>query len=87
MRALLGMPIILRGAVFGSLFVSDDRHGHGFSEADEITARALASVASVAIDNARLFDRVRAAARWTAASREITVVLLSDADPHLRGRS
>ena len=52
MRALLGMPIIIRGAVFGSLFVSDERPGHGFSEADEITARALASVASVAIDNA-----------------------------------
>jgi signal transduction histidine kinase len=84
MRAFLGMPIIIRGAAFGSLYVSDDRPGRGFSEADEITARALASVAAVAIDNARLFDRVRAAAQWTAASREITAALLSDADPDLR---
>ncbi|HZE16085.1 MAG TPA: GAF domain-containing protein, partial [Mycobacterium sp.] len=84
MRALLGVPIVIRGAAFGSLFVTDDRPGHGYSEGDEITVRALASVASVAIDNARLFDRVRAAARWTAASREITAALLSDADPHLR---
>ena len=84
MRAFLGMPIVIRGAVFGSLYVTDDRPGHGFSEADEITVRALASAASVAIDNARLFDRVRAAARWTSASREITTALLSDADPHLR---
>lgn len=84
MRAFLGMPVIIRGAVFGSLYVADDRPGHGFSEADEITVRALASAASVAIDNARLFDRARASARWTSASREITAALLSDADPHLR---
>jgi signal transduction histidine kinase len=84
MRAFLGMPVVIRGTVFGSLYVTDDRPGHVFSEADEITARALASAASVAIDNARLFDRVRAAARWTAASREITAALLSDADPDLR---
>ena len=84
MRAFLGMPIIIRGAVFGSLYVADDRPGHVFSEGDEITARALASAASVAIDNARLFDRVRLAGRWTSTSREITAALLSDADPHLR---
>jgi len=84
MRAFLGMPVIIRGAVYGSLYVTDDRPEHGFTEADEITVRALASAASVAIDNARLFDRVRANARWTNASREITTALLSDDDPHLR---
>lgn len=84
MRAFLGMPVIVRGAVFGSLFVSDDRPGHGFSEADEFTVRALALAASVAIDNARLFDRVRASARWARASREISTALLSEAHPHLR---
>ncbi len=84
MRAFLGMPVIIRGAVYGSLYVSDDRPEHAFAEADEITVRALASAASVAIDNARLFDRVRAGARWTSASREITTALLSEAHPHQR---
>jgi two-component system, NarL family, sensor histidine kinase DevS len=84
MRAFLGMPVIIRGAVYGSLYVTDDRPEHGFTEADEITVRALASAASVAIDNARLFDRVRANARWTSASREITTALLSEDDPQLR---
>ncbi len=84
MRAFLGMPVIIRGAVYGSLYVSDDRPEHGFDEADEVTVRALASAASVAIDNARLYDRVRATARWTSASREITTALLTDANPHLR---
>ncbi|ORV58290.1 histidine kinase [Mycobacterium europaeum] len=84
MRAFLGMPITIRGAVFGSLYVTDDRPGRCFREADEITVRALASAASVAIDNARLFDRVRAGARWTDASREISTTLLSESCPDLR---
>nr|WP_232001907.1 MULTISPECIES: GAF domain-containing protein [unclassified Mycobacterium] len=83
MGAFLGMPVIIRGAVFGSLYVTDDRPGRAFSEADEITLRALASAASVAIDNARLFDRVRAGARWTDASREISTALLSESHPDL----
>lgn len=84
MQAFLGMPVIIRGAVYGSLYVTDDRPGRGFCEADEITVRALASAASVAIDNARLFDRVRAGARWTDASREISTALLSESYPDVR---
>ena len=84
MRAFLGVPVIVRGAVLGSLFVSDDRPWYGFSEADEVTVRALALAASVAIDNARLFERVRSSARWARASREISTALLSEAQPHLR---
>lgn len=83
MRAFLDMPVLIGGAAFGALLVTDDRPGRGFSEVDEITVRVLASAASVAIDNARLFERARALARWTAASREITAALLSEADPDL----
>lgn len=83
MRAFLGMPVIIRGAVFGSLYVTDDRPGRSFSDADEITVQALASAASVAIDNARLFDRARVGARWTDASREISNALLSESRPDL----
>jgi signal transduction histidine kinase len=83
MGAFLGMPVIIRGAVFGSLYVTDDRPGRGFTDADEITVQALASAASVAIDNARLFDRARAGARWTDASREISTALLSESQPDL----
>lgn len=78
MRAFLGIPIRIREQVFGSLYVADDRAGHSFSESDEVTAQALASVAAVAIDNARLFEVTRIAALWTSASREITAAILSD---------
>jgi signal transduction histidine kinase len=76
MRAFLGVPITIRGSVFGSLYVADDRPGREFTEADEVTARVLASAAAVAINNAQLFDRVRAAAEWTEAGREVTAALL-----------
>lgn len=77
MHAFLGVPITIRGEVYGSLYVTHDRLGPTFSENDEVAVRVLASAAAVAIDNARLFERVRAAATWMQASREISTALLS----------
>jgi serine phosphatase RsbU (regulator of sigma subunit)/GAF domain-containing protein/anti-sigma regulatory factor (Ser/Thr protein kinase) len=77
LRALLAIPITVRAADFGTLYLADDRPGRVFSGSDESTVRALASAAAVAIDNARLFERERESARWTKASREITTALLS----------
>jgi len=77
MRAFLGVPITIRGVVFGSLYVTHEQPGRTFSESDEVAARVLASAAGVAIDNAQLFERVRTSATWTQASREITTALLS----------
>ncbi len=84
MRAFLGVPIVIRGEPYGGLYVADDRPGRVFTEADETTGRMLASIAAVAIDNARLVDQVHEVARWTRASREITDALLSDPDPKVR---
>ncbi|MBV9353870.1 MAG: GAF domain-containing sensor histidine kinase [Mycobacterium sp.] len=75
--AFVGMPISVRGAVFGNLYLGDDRPGRVFSESEEVVAEALASAAAVAIDNARLFEREHASARWIKASREIMAALLS----------
>ena len=77
MGALLGVPIIVRHHVFGSLYLTEPTSRPAFSEADEIAVLALAAAAAVAIDNARLFDRVRSIARWTEASRAIASALLS----------
>jgi serine phosphatase RsbU (regulator of sigma subunit)/anti-sigma regulatory factor (Ser/Thr protein kinase)/transcriptional regulator with GAF, ATPase, and Fis domain len=77
MRALLGIPISVRTADFGNLYLADDRPGQVFSDSDEGAVRALASAAAVAIDNARLFEQERESAKWTNASREITTALLS----------
>jgi GAF domain-containing protein/anti-sigma regulatory factor (Ser/Thr protein kinase) len=77
MRALLAIPITVRAADFGSLYLADDRPGHVFSNVQEAAVRALATAAASAIDNARLFERERETAKWTKASREITTALLS----------
>lgn len=76
-RALLGIPITVRAADFGNLYLADDRPGRVFSDAQEGAVRALATAAAAAIDNARLFERERESAKWTKASREITTALLS----------
>jgi serine phosphatase RsbU (regulator of sigma subunit)/GAF domain-containing protein/anti-sigma regulatory factor (Ser/Thr protein kinase) len=77
MRALLGIPITVRAADFGNLYLADDRPGRVFSEIEEAAVRALASAAAAAIDNARLFEQERESAKWTKASREITTAVLS----------
>jgi serine phosphatase RsbU (regulator of sigma subunit)/transcriptional regulator with GAF, ATPase, and Fis domain len=77
MRALLGVPITVRGTDVGTLYLADDRPGRVFSDAQEAAVRALATAAAAAIDNARLFERERESAKWTKASREITTALLS----------
>jgi signal transduction histidine kinase len=84
MRAFLGVPITIRGNVFGSLYVTHEQPGRKFSESDEVAARVLASAAAVAIDNAQLFERVRTSATWTQASREITTALLSGSESPTR---
>jgi signal transduction histidine kinase len=59
MRSFLGVPISVRGVVFGNLYLTDKRSDEVFSDIDEELVVALASAAGVAIDNARLHARVR----------------------------
>jgi serine phosphatase RsbU (regulator of sigma subunit)/GAF domain-containing protein/anti-sigma regulatory factor (Ser/Thr protein kinase) len=77
MRTLLGIPITVRAADFGSLYLADDRPDRVFSDSQESAVRSLATAAAAAIDHARLFERERESAKWTKASREITAALLS----------
>jgi signal transduction histidine kinase len=81
MQAFLGVPITIRGRVFGNLYLTHDEPGRLFSESDEVSARALAIAAAVAIDNAQIFERERMSVKWMEASREITTALLSRVEP------
>jgi signal transduction histidine kinase len=76
MGAFLGTALRVRGEVFGYLYLAD-KHG-GFSEADQDAVIALAAGASVAIDNAQLYERAVQRERWLEASQKITTELLSD---------
>lgn len=76
MHDFLGVPIPVRGVVYGNLYLAG-RPGGRFTEEDEQLVRALASTAGFAIENARLFDETRRRQEWAAASAEITARLLA----------
>ncbi len=58
MRSFLGVPVRVRDSVFGNLYLCEKQGADEFSEDDEHLAVALASAAGVAVDNARLVQRV-----------------------------
>ncbi|MEU6347009.1 GAF domain-containing SpoIIE family protein phosphatase [Streptomyces sp. NPDC046977] len=59
MRTLLGVAVRVQERVYGNLYLSERRDGLPFDEEDEAMLVALAGAAGVAIENARLFERVR----------------------------
>ncbi len=79
MNSFLGVPIRVRGVVFGNLYLTESIHGE-FSSEDEELANALAATAGVAIDNARLYQAAKTRQQWLQATAAITGRLLS-ADP------
>ena len=80
MRSFLGVPITIRGRVFGNLYLTEKRGTEEFSPEDEEIVVALAAAAAAAIDNAQLFDSVLRRERWLEASRRITNALLGTVD-------
>lgn len=58
MTSFLGVPIRVRGEVFGNLYLTDKQGADAFTDADEELAVALAATAGMAIENARLHSRL-----------------------------
>jgi signal transduction histidine kinase len=69
MTSFLGVPILVRGQVFGNLYLCDKEGGAPFSDVDEELTIALATAAGVAIDSARLHGRVAELARFEDRDR------------------
>jgi signal transduction histidine kinase len=61
MTTFLGVPVRLREAVYGNLYLTDKIDGAAFTDEDEELTRLLASQAAVAIENARLHE---SSTRW-----------------------
>jgi signal transduction histidine kinase len=59
MTSFLGVPIQVRGRVFGNLYLTEKREGAAFTAADEELAIGLAAAAAIAIENSRLLARER----------------------------
>ncbi|WP_280671782.1 SpoIIE family protein phosphatase [Kitasatospora sp. MAP12-44] len=59
MRTLLGVAVTSRRRVYGNLYLAERRDGHPFDGPDQDIVLALAGAAGVAIENARLYQKVR----------------------------
>ena len=71
METFLGVPIRVRGTVFGNLYLAESQTG-SFSADDEALVVSLAANAGVVIENARLFEESRRRLDWLRASMRIT---------------
>lgn len=79
MESFLGVPVEVRGSVYGNLYLTE-REGGGPFTADDVTAVvALAATAGVAIENARLFAASRRREQWAAAAAQVSSSLLDPA--------
>ena len=81
MRGFLGVPVHVRGKVFGNLYLTEKRDGSHFTADDEAVVSALGAAAGVAIENARLYEDSQRQQRWLRASSEVTTRLLSGIEP------
>ncbi len=76
MKSFLGTPIMVRGKVFGSIYLTEKVGSPAFTEEDEVILKVLATSAGVAIDNARLFEGSVTRERWLEAVATINSRLL-----------
>ncbi|MBW9111937.1 sensor histidine kinase [Microbacterium ureisolvens] len=76
MESFLGVPVRVRGEVFGNLYLTNRRDGL-FTEEDERLVEALATTAGFAVENARLLDQARTRERWMGAAAGLSAALLS----------
>jgi signal transduction histidine kinase len=59
MRSFLGVPIVAEGEVIGSFYLTEKQGEPAFGPEDEALIELLAAHASIAITNARLYERSR----------------------------
>ncbi len=80
MTSFLGVPIPVRGQVFGNLYLTEKLDGTPFTDDDETLVVALAASAGIAIENARLYETTHRQQQWSEVLGEMTQALLSGLD-------
>lgn len=80
MTTFLGVPVEVRGRVFGNLYLTEKRGGDAFTPEDERAVMTLAAQAGIAIENARLYEEARRHARRLEALNEVTRATLEGGD-------
>ena len=80
MTSFLGMPVRIRGTVFGNLYLTEKAGGGPFTEADEQLVEELARTAGYVISNARSFALSERRRQWLEASAELAELLQPPVD-------
>jgi signal transduction histidine kinase len=82
MHTFLGVPIVIRGAVWGNLYLTEKDGGGEFTAEDEEATVILADWAATAIENARLYQvsehrrtELEQALRGLEATRDISIAV------------
>lgn len=78
MHGFLGLPVRIRGRVYGRLYLTDKPGGFTTEDAEQMVS--LAEAAGVAVENSRIYEAARTRERWLGASQEITTTLLEGTD-------
>ena len=80
MTSFLGMPVRIRGTVFGNLYLTEKSGGGPFTEADEGLVEELARTAGYVISNARSFALSERRRQWLEASAQLAELLQPPVD-------
>ncbi len=75
MRSFLGVPVRIRGTVYGNLYLTEKAGGSAFTSEDRLLVEALASTAGFVIDNARAYGLSERRRQWLEASAELSETL------------
>lgn len=79
MRTFLGVPVLLRGTVYGNLYMAEKAEGE-FTQEDEELATLIAAQAGVAVENNRLYESSRRWARQLESLQETGDALARELD-------
>ena len=75
MSSFLGVPVHIRGTVFGNLYLTEKEGGGDFTDTDEQLVVALASAAGMVIENARAYGLSERRRQWLEAAAGLTDAL------------
>ena len=75
MQSFLGVPVRIRGTVFGNLYLTEKQGGGQFTDQDERLVMALASAAGFVIENARDYAQSERRRQWLEATAQINEAL------------
>ncbi len=75
MTSFLGVPVRIRGTVFGNLYLTEKKDGSAFTERDESLVEALARAAGFVIENARAYGLSERRRQWLEATATLAEAL------------